>query len=467
MKPTDSGTERSLLLKEITRYRLANGMQVWSHARPGTGTVALALLVKAGVRHETRAFNGITHFLEHMMLTGTERWTESEVMDVIRQQGGVANAQTTHDDTTFYVHIDARHTALALEWLHQVVFRPVISADKVEKERRVIVNEKGGEFGRLRAFFEWVENHDLGWNVHKAIQRRIMPDSPLELPVIGTDESLKRIDHAALVRHYEQYFVPGNMILLAVGDFEHDTLRAQIEATVGAIPAGEAPPEARFGRFVPAAFSVRLRGPAPNEQGQFLIGAPLGSMNHPDRHAWWLLSEVLERALMEEVRSDRGLTYDLTVYTRLYPEGGYFGIYTQTDVHNFPEVRQIVDRQMARLRQGDFNPDEVDHARSALRGRALLGLQSNADLLWWHYVDAVVIAPDEPVPDYFGELDRVDEAALVRVTEQYLRPEQCFTVMHQPAFTPRRAGSWMVGSIAALAATAALRRRSNGRAIPR
>src|SRR5947199_165772 len=72
---------------DLRRARLDNGLRVWVKPRPGTATVVLLLQVPVGSRSETKANNGISHFLEHMLFTGTARWSEEEVVEVIRRRG--------------------------------------------------------------------------------------------------------------------------------------------------------------------------------------------------------------------------------------------------------------------------------------------------------------------------------------------------------------------------------------------
>jgi predicted Zn-dependent peptidase len=63
-------------LFDVHRAQLPNGLRVWVKPRPGTGTLLLLLQVAVGSRHETKANNGLSHFVEHMLFTGTARWNE-------------------------------------------------------------------------------------------------------------------------------------------------------------------------------------------------------------------------------------------------------------------------------------------------------------------------------------------------------------------------------------------------------
>lgn len=59
-------------LFDLRRSRLRNGPRVWVKPRSGTGTVLLLLQVPVRSRHETEANNGISHFVEHLLFTGTQ-----------------------------------------------------------------------------------------------------------------------------------------------------------------------------------------------------------------------------------------------------------------------------------------------------------------------------------------------------------------------------------------------------------
>ena len=60
----------------IDRYQLPNGLRIWHQPRPDSTSVTLLLMVDVGLRNETPATNGISHFTEHMLFAGSQRWNE-------------------------------------------------------------------------------------------------------------------------------------------------------------------------------------------------------------------------------------------------------------------------------------------------------------------------------------------------------------------------------------------------------
>lgn len=421
---------------KLHRNQLSNGLRVWCVPRPDTQTVALMMQVPVGSRHETEANNGISHFLEHMVFTGTERWDESEVTDVVRRRGGECNAQTSREETVYHLHIAVQDLEFGMDWLDQLLFKPTFTEEKFEKECQVIMNEKGGEYDYLRRAWLWLEDHNLGWSISRAVRRRLLPDPSLMLPVIGTDKSLKAITLDDLRAYHRDYYGPNNMTLLVVGDVEIEQVLALAEKQFGAIPQRPLPPPRPPVQLNTRPFHIRLHGPTPNQQGQLLIGAPLGPSNHPDRFAWSAIAEILENAYLQDIRYQSGLSYDVQVYPVLYSDVGYFVVYTTAKSQDFATIRKALERHLQRMVAGEFSEQELHEAQNSLQGRTLLGLQDNVELAWWFTTDSLALDNNAPY-DYFYEIGRLTHADVQRVAADYLAPEKRFSVEHRPPLTPQ------------------------------
>ena len=69
----------------LYRYSLPNGLAVWAQPRPESQSVAALLVIHAGSRYEDSTNNGVAHFVEHMVFTGTDRWTEEQLKQAEKQ----------------------------------------------------------------------------------------------------------------------------------------------------------------------------------------------------------------------------------------------------------------------------------------------------------------------------------------------------------------------------------------------
>lgn len=422
----------------IAREVLSNGLRVWSKARPGTSTVALLLQVPVGSRHETKANNGISHFLEHMLFTGTSRWSEQEVTEIIRRRGGELNARTGREETIFWLHLKAEDLDLGLEWLAEVIFRSTLAEDKFNKERSVIIAEKGGNFGKFEAFADWIEDSGLGWNVFRAIRGRLFPESSLLLPVIGQDGSLSRLRRQDVMEFYRRHYVPNSMTLVVVGDVDTAEVHWRARHYFAGIPKREPPPKPASPPPPAGGFNLRLHGPSINDQGQLLLGAPLPGLHHPDRWSLAVLAEILDTTLTHTIRYKRGLVYAIDIYPALYTDVGYFVMYTTAESEHFSEILREVDVQIGKVMRGEIDRTAVEEAKSALRGRLLLGMESNMELAEWLAGTALFLPDDRPLPDPFSEIARVTPADVQRMARTYLSPEQRCQAIHRPSITPSR-----------------------------
>ncbi|MBI4769888.1 MAG: insulinase family protein [Chloroflexi bacterium] len=423
---------------DLTRTTLSNGFRAWTHARPGTGTVALRLVVPVGSRHETRQNNGVSHFLEHMLFTGTARWPEHEVSEIIRRRGGEVNAYTGVEETVYWLHLPAGDLDLGLDWLAEILFRSTLAPEKFEKERRVIITEKGGQYGRFEALYDWIEDRGWGWSVFRAVSHRLYPDSPLLLPTIGKDASLTRLTRDDLLAFYGAHYLPNNMTVVAVGDVTPQAVEAAARAHFGGIPPGPLPARPVTPPDRPGDFHLRLRGPGINEQGQILLGAPIPGLGHPDRWALTLLAEMLETRLTRDIRYQRGLVYGVNANPSMYTDVGYFEIYTTAESVHFPEILAEVEGQLAHAIAGQFTEAELDEARAALRGRMILNSEGNADQASWLASISLYTREDQPLPNAFTAIERVTLADVGRVARAYLAPHKRFSAIHRPGFTPAR-----------------------------
>lgn len=450
------------MYSELRRCTLPNGLRLWCLPRPNTGTVALFVHLPIGARTENKRNNGISHVLEHMLFTGTERWTESDIAEVVRQRGAQYNGQTAREETNYYIHIDATDLEFGLDWLHQILFKPTISAEKLEKERQVIINEKGGEFDRLYRTWEWVEDHNFGWNVIRAVRRRIYPDSPMLFPVIGRDRTLKSISHQDLLDYYQAYYTPGNMTLIAVGDVEPDRYFEVAEAQFKGIPTRHSPVTLPPFSISKQPFDVTLQGPMPNDQSQLVVGAVTESGSHDDRFGLWVIEEMLDNALMRDIRYKLGLTYSINVFTTFYSDTGYIAVYARAKQDDLNVIEEAIEHHIDRLVRGDFTADELEQAKTAIRGRTLLDLQDNLEMATWLAFDAHhVRSDDEEIDDYFASIGAVTAQDVQHVASHYLSKERRFRVLHKPVFTPKQMRPVALGLLGATATLFSLRKVSS------
>ncbi len=417
----------------LQRYTLTNGMRVWVQPRADSESVAVMIVLRAGSRYETLANNGVSHFVEHMLFAGTERWSEEEIKNVITRRGGRWNGSTGVEMTSYYSQVSAQDFDLALDWLSQIVFHPTFPAEKIDKERGVIFEERMGRYG-------WIINQldawGLGYELTRDVRRALYPGSTLGLRIVGEDASLDSLDRAGLMDYYRAHYQPGNAVLVIAGNVSAEHALERAQALFGTLAPGPRPADP-LTPPVPdqGPYRVVVRGPLPTDQSTLMLGAQTVGLLHPDRWPLRILAEILTEDLMKEIRYRQGLVYGVGAYNDMFEDTGYFVISAMSESGHRAAILSAIERHLDQIRRGEIDAARVAEAQAALKGRWALSMEDNVERADWLADWAVMLPDGAPIPDYAASIDAVTSADLARVVDTYFVPGRRFLGTHEPIAT--------------------------------
>ena len=104
-------------LYDVEHRVLANGLRVILKPRHGAHTVAFRVVVGVGQHDFACGWQETPHFLEHLLFTGTSRYTEAGLDELIEQHGGDWNAYTYSEDTVYTLDIYGKYALPGLDVL--------------------------------------------------------------------------------------------------------------------------------------------------------------------------------------------------------------------------------------------------------------------------------------------------------------------------------------------------------------
>lgn len=437
-------------------YTLLNGLRVCCQPRTDSQSLVALLVVRAGSRYENLSNNGISHYVEHMLFTGTRRWTEEEVKEVIRRRGGRWNGWTGRERSGYFTHMSAGDLDIALDWLAEIVFHSTFPGDKIDKERQVIFQERWGRYGWL---VNTLDALGFGYELARDVRRALFPDSTLGLRIMGEDSSLENLDRAALLDYYRRHYTLDNTALIVVGHVMPEQVFAQAETYFGDLERKgrpsppETPPLPTEGPH-----QVMVRGPLVTDRVRLMIGARTVGCTHPDYWSLRVLAEILGEDLVKEIRYRRGLVYGLSAYNVFFDDAGYFAVSTTSERGNREAIVAAVEEHLEWVRREGVSPERVAEAGAALKGRWALAMESNVRRARWLAAWTSALVADEPVPDYSTAIDAVTPEDLSRVVAAYFTPPRRYLGLHQPVATVA-SGARAVGLAAGLGLSAWIARR--------
>jgi len=213
-----------------SRHTLANGLRVVLHPDRSLPLVAINLWYHVGSKNERPGRTGFAHLFEHMLFQGSAHVATNDHFRHVQQVGGVANGSTWYDRTNYYETVPAHQLDLAL-WLESDrmwFLLPAITAENLETQRQVVMNER-----RQR-----IENQPYGLAGERLRELLYPPNHPYHWPVIGYMDDLAAATLDEVRAFFRTYYAPNNAVLTLAGDLEPGAALERVEAWFGEIPAG-------------------------------------------------------------------------------------------------------------------------------------------------------------------------------------------------------------------------------------
>jgi predicted Zn-dependent peptidase len=327
-------------------------------------SIALGLWIRTGSRDESPAEAGLSHFLEHLLFKGTDRFSSREIDETFDALGAEVNAGTGKETTSVYSRFLDRHLDRAFDVLSDMVLHPTYP--DIDSEREVVIEEI--------AMYE-DEPQD---KVHDVLSTAIFGDHPLGRPIIGRADVVSSVPVPQIAAFHDERYVGGNVVLAAAGNVDHERIvelarqRLDCRAAPGSDgPAVPAPAQLHPGRR----FHVKE-----TEQYHLCLGGPGIARGDDRRFALRVLDTVLggstSSRLFQEVREKRGLAYAVYSYASQFADSGQIGIYVGTRPDNVAEAMDVIGRELGRVATAGVTADELERARENVKGRTTLSMES-------------------------------------------------------------------------------------------
>lgn len=219
----------------VTRGELPNGLRYnLIPIDTQKGRLDLRLTVRAGSVDEADDQVGVAHMLEHLTFYshgGDTLDVRQRLQQVGWQQGRHFNAVTNYERTQYLLSPPdgTASTALALNALATLAFAGDYQNADLERERPIVIEEWRGGLGVAQRM-----------NGQRTTAQRTGSRYPAHR-TIGNRQAIEQAQLAALQAFQQRWYLPNNMVLNVVGDFEPQQMAEQIEQAFAAAQRGEVP----------------------------------------------------------------------------------------------------------------------------------------------------------------------------------------------------------------------------------
>jgi zinc protease len=336
-----------------------------SHAAP---VVAFQFWIGAGSADEAPPDAGMAHVLEHMLFKGTSRRGVGEIARDVERAGGYVNAWTSHEETVYHLTIASRFAEQGLDVLADAVANPALDGEELERELKVIVEEI--RMGR----------DNPGRMVTEHLFDQVFGGHPYGRPVIGTERTVQLFSRERVRRFHRHWYAPGNMVLVAVGDFDTGRMLDLIRQVTSGWRGSRS---ARRRVRDPLATQRHMRGAAvvnPVVEASFAVGFPAPGLTHEDIPALDLLAAVIGQGassrLESRVRRGLGLVNDVGAMAYSPRDAGVFAVFASCATGQLvPATRAIVE-ELFRATREPIAPREIAKARALIESDAIYSAET-------------------------------------------------------------------------------------------
>ncbi len=257
-------------------YTLDNGLKVYLSQNNDEPKIQTFIGVRAGSNYDPAESTGLAHYLEHMVFKGTSKigtadWEKEkeylkQISDLYEQHKNESNPEKKK---ALYKKIDevsleASNYAIANEydkmvsslgaeytnawtWFEETVYINTIPANEMNKWLTL----EGERFSELvlrlfhteleAVFEEFNRGQDNDWRKsYAAMLDGLFPNHPYgQQTTIGTGDHLKNPSMVAIHKYFDKYYVPNNMAVIMVGDFDFDKAIKGVNDTFGKLEKKE------------------------------------------------------------------------------------------------------------------------------------------------------------------------------------------------------------------------------------
>jgi len=372
---------------------LSNGLQVIYASQEHTNSVTVMVFSRVGSRYENKEINGASHFIEHLMFKGTERRpTTLDISKELDRYGAEFNAFTGKDATAYYVKIDAKHGALAVDLLHDMLTNSKFDPVEMDRERGVIIEE-------INLYEDNPRMH-----IEDLLEGVLFPNSTLGWNIAGPREVIRAVSREALVNYRDAYYVPERMAVVVAGAID-ETLKSEIEKRFGQIEAPTVKCDVVFAPFEkPKKLAEPLALQTKNtEQVQLGIAFHGVSMSDADRPAANVLATILggsmSSRLFIQVRERLGLCYSINASHQSLDDTGVFTIMSGLEKTRLKEAIGVIWEELEKTINQPVDYEELARAKDYITGKTALSMEDSSNEANWYgklwLYGQKLVAPEE------------------------------------------------------------------------
>src|SRR5438046_973330 len=369
--------------------------------------------VKTGSRDEDREWNGISHFVEHMVFKGTQHRSAEEIARQVDSIGGNIDAFTAKECVSFSMKVLDEHLPIALDVLSDLVLNPVFDDQDITRERGVILEEIK------------MDEDNPDYLVHEIFTQNFWKDHPLGKPIAGTKDTVRRFDQELLDSYYARHMHPAKLIMSDAGNLDEKKFVDLVGEKFFPLKPGKNGLHDSTPAIHP---HIIMRNKKSLEQVQICVGVPSHPISHEMRYVSYVLNTLLgggmSSRLFQNIRERQGLAYAIFSELNPFRDTGCLPIYAGTSQESATKVVESVIDELRRLKHDPIPEDELRRAKDQLKGNLMLSLESSTSRMSNLARQEMYFERFFSLDEIVQKIEAVTAEELMAMSNQYFHPDK-------------------------------------------
>lgn len=343
--------------------KLKNGMTVVMEKRE-LPVVSFSITNRFGGGFENSDIKGIAHFMEHLVFTGTKTRTHEDISREIEKRGGLLNAFTANEVTSFWFKLPSEHLFEGIEIIADIMNNPIFDVKKFEKEKKVILEE-------IKMYHDSPQRH-----VYDLIESNLY-EKPFGEGIIGSEKTVNSLNRDFVADYFSKVYSPENYIVSIVGNADFDKVCAKLEElfvkknkTCEMVPVVKKNNE-----------SVEERDGI--DQAHFIFGIHAPLFKDEDYTALEVLDAYLANGMSSKlflkIREEKGLAYSVSSSITAEKNYSYYTIYVGTTKQAVPEVKKIILEEFENIK--DLTDKQLEESKERLIGLRKISSEESSNVM--------------------------------------------------------------------------------------
>lgn len=393
-------------------FQLSNGIRV-VYLKKEAFVAHMCVMIQAGSRYERPDEEGLAHFIEHCIFRGTKNRSAIDVLSDLDEVGGELNAYTNKEEICLHASFRRGHFDIASELLGDILWNASFPQEELKKEKEVVLDEIISYLDSpSERIFDEFEGHLFNAN-------------SLGFNTLGTKKTVRSFKRDHLLNYVDRYFVPENMVVSVVGEFDQDRLRDQLEVQFGQLKRKG---NHLHNNHLEPLEQFKITETKANYQAHTLIGGRAPSYNDDNRREMTLLTNVLGGPALNSrlsllVREQYAYAYSIEASYTTYSDTGFWCVYMGTDKKYLDKAKDLIYGELESVRRNGLSPDELVKGKEQLKGHIALTLDSNLELMFNLGKSLLFHGRIDSIEEVYEQIDSITQEEIKEIAEFHFNPD--------------------------------------------